>query len=240
MWAPDGTLLAHLDTSISVPPLPPPKQRGNKRKLGPPPASASAIKCRGCGFFDGDGSGGESGEGGGSRVFTVQSAARGPAYVSCWTTGVKAADGGAVGATLHGLSRVSKCPVSAYAAAPNGSLLAVGNVDGRVAVLGFERTGAGFRATVARTAADVHDIPVTALAFAPYGGGADGASAKFDVASASADMKLALLSSAPRGLLGIVAGLPQWALRILFFLLFVVVSVPFMGGFYWLALDRAD
>lgn len=150
------------------PPSPPTKKRR--------PLPAAKLSCRSCTFIDE------------STLCSVASYTRGPAYLHAWTLEVEG--GNDEGMSLRAsvdearMMAVSKYPVSAATLVSprqdDDSLLAVGDVEGHVIVVG--------NAFNKLAQAKLHDLPVTALAYSP-------SSRVFY--SASADSKFGTLAVTP-------------------------------------------
>lgn len=154
-------------------PLPPPKS-ASKQRGGP-----QQILVRGCAFGDLEG----------NIIYTVASARRGQAYLYKWISDD--------GKNNYAFERIeaSPVPISAMSLSADGGMLALGGVDGTIALWNTETL------KVLKKFPQVHELPVTCIAARPYSTPLQGDEEGIVVhaLSASADSKFALLTLQRRG-----------------------------------------
>ena len=168
-----GAVLCVAEAASAMPP-PPPPPRSVKARRNP---EAAKFIVRACKFVGDDG------------LVSVQSASRGAAHAASWALALTDAEGPqALDVKLRTSRRVSKHPVSALCLQEH--LVAVGTVEG---VVSFFNS----RNLLPRASSQVHDLPVTALAF---GTAKTLASVPLRVFSASADYKIVATPDARRTL----------------------------------------
>jgi WD40 repeat protein len=155
--------------------VPPPPKSANKR------AGPQQILVRGCAFGDLEG----------NVIYTVASARRGQAYLYKWTL-----ENDGKNYTVFERIEASPVPISAMSQSADASMLALGGVDGTIALWNTETL------KILKKFPQVHELPVTCIAARPYSTPLQGDEEEGIVVhalSASADSKFALLTLQRRG-----------------------------------------